>query len=75
MQDFAAHVPYLNLFHLDYMASQKAARGFVTRLSGTAINAILPQHGSILGPHHVQAALNYLATLRCGLGLIYPELT
>lgn len=71
VNDFEAHVPKLDLFHVDYMASNVAARGFVGRLEGLPIDAILPQHGSVIGPQHVGAALDYLRELRCGTDIIY----
>jgi flavorubredoxin len=64
----------MNLFHLDYMASNLATRGFVRRIEHLAIDAILPQHGSILGPQHVAAALDYLRNLRCGTDIIYADM-
>jgi flavorubredoxin len=74
VDSFDAHIPKMNLFHLDYMASNLAARGFVRRIEHLAIDAILPQHGSILGPQHVVAALDYLRNLRCGTDIIYADL-
>jgi flavorubredoxin len=74
VESFEDHVPKMNLFHLDYMASNLAARGFVRRLDGIEIDAILPQHGSILDPRHVPAALDYLRTLQCGTDIIYADL-
>jgi flavorubredoxin len=64
----------LDLFHKDYMASNIATRGFVNRIKGLPIRAILPQHGSIIVGEDVARALDYLATLKCGLDIIYPEL-
>lgn len=61
----------MDLFHLDYMASNIAAQGFVNKLDGLEIEAILPQHGSIIPAVHVPAALQYLRELRCGLDIIY----
>ncbi len=74
VSSFERHVPKMDLFHLDYMCSNLAARGFVRRLEGLAIRAILPQHGSLIGPAHVGEALKYLASLRCGLDIIYADL-
>ena len=74
VEDFHHHEMKLNLFHLDYMASNVAARGFVDRLRGITINAILPQHGSIIPGKFVARALDYLYSLRCGTDLIYPDL-
>jgi len=71
VDDWEEHIGRMDLFHLDYMASNIAARGFVDKLKGVPIEAILPQHGSIIPPTLVPAAYNYLRNLRCGLDLIY----
>lgn len=74
VQAFAEHVPKMDLFHLDYISSNLAARGFVKRIEDLKIEAILPQHGSIFGPQHVQSALAYLRKLRCGTDIIYADI-
>lgn len=74
VSSFEAHASAMDLFHVDYMASNLAARGFVKRLDGVGIDAILPQHGSVIGPAHVAAALAYLETLRCGADIVYAGL-
>ena len=74
VDDFNRHELKLNLFHIDYMASNIAARGFVNRLKHFELNALLPQHGSIIPRKHVSKALEYLSDLKCGLDLIYPDL-
>jgi len=74
VENFDDHVAAMDLFHIDYMASNVAARGFVGRLGGIDVRAILPQHGSIISTAHVGAALDYLRDLRCGLDVIYPHL-
>jgi flavorubredoxin len=74
VESFEEHIPKMNLFHLDYMASNLAARGFVKRVENFAIDAILPQHGSIIGARFVAAALDYLRNLRCGTDTIYAAL-
>jgi len=71
---FDDHVQKMDLFHVDYMASNLAAQGFIKRLSGIPIDAILPQHGSVIGPQHVQSALHYLRDLRCGTDIVYADL-
>lgn len=75
VEDFNSHANSMDLFHMDYMASNVAAQGFVRRLHGLRLDAILPQHGSIIGHQHVAAALDYLNDLQCGLDLIYPDLS
>lgn len=74
VDSFEAHIEKMNLFHLDYMASHLAANGFIKRIENLAIDAILPQHGSIIGPQHVAAALDYLRNLRCGTDIIYADI-
>ena len=71
VDSFAEHTAAMDLFHLDYMASNVAARGFADKLVGLDIAAILPQHGSIIPHRHVGAAITYLRELRCGLDIIY----
>ena len=71
VDSFAEHTAAMDLFHLDYMASNVAARGFADKLVGLDIAAILPQHGSIIPRRHVGAAIAYLRELRCGLDIIY----
>lgn len=73
VHDFTRHMLKLNLFHLDYMASGKAARGFVNRIRDLEIDAILPQHGSIIPADFVPEALVYLSRLNCGIDIIYPN--
>lgn len=74
-QDFDQHRQHMNMFHMDYMASNIAARGFVNKLQPFEIQAILPQHGSILPRPMVNSALRYLQTLQCGTDILYPELS
>jgi flavorubredoxin len=75
VDDFEDHVTSMDLFNIDYMASNVATRGFVRSLDGIAVDAILPQHGSIIPGAHVPAALDYLVNLRCGLDIIYAEMS
>lgn len=71
---FEEHIPKMDLFHLDYMGSNLAARGFVKRIEHLAIDAILPQHGSIIQARDVPAALDYLREIRCGTDIVYAAL-
>ena len=74
VDDFSLHIAKMDLFHMDYMASNLAARGFVRRLDGIEIEGILPQHGSIIKQEHVPLALDYLENLQCGLDIIYADM-
>lgn len=74
VEDFDEHQMNMDLFHIDYMASNIAARGYVRRLDGINIEAILPQHGSIIPQQFIGDALEYLNTLQCGLDIVYSDL-
>lgn len=74
VDDFASHINNMNLFHIDYMASNIAARGFVKRVENKTIESILPQHGSIINKNNVQDALEYLRELKCGTDIIYGDI-
>jgi len=74
IQDFDGHRAKLDLFHLDYMACNAAAVGFVRKLDGLEVNGILPQHGSLIPAALVPEAKAYLHDLQCGLDLLYPDL-
>ncbi|OYT15805.1 MAG: MBL fold metallo-hydrolase [Bacteroidetes bacterium 4572_77] len=75
IDDFDSHTMKLDLFHLDYMASNVAARGFAMKIQDMKIEAILPQHGSIIPKKFVVDAIKYLEELQCGLDIVYPELS
>ena len=71
---FKLHEYYMDLFHIDYMASNIAARGFVRQLEGKTIDAILPQHGSLINTPNVKNAIEYLENLQCGTDIVYSDL-
>lgn len=73
VDDFETHVNNMNLFHIDYMASNKATKGFAKKIEHKEIDAILPQHGSIMDKDNVKKAINYLKELRCGTDIIYGD--
>lgn len=74
VESFEEHMQAMDLFHVDYMASNLAARGFTRRLTDIPIDAILSQHGSLIGKEHVNAAIDYLNRLQCGTDIIYADL-
>lgn len=71
VNNFEDHIPYLDLFHVDYMPSNIATSGYAKRIEKESINAILPQHGSIIDKNYIKDAIEYLKNLRCGLDIIY----
>lgn len=72
--DFEGHISGLDIFHKDYIASNIACKGFVEKLQNVSIEAILPQHGSIISKGDVPSAIEYLENLNCGLDILYPHL-
>ena len=73
IDDFDAHLRALEPFHRNYMASNRALRGFLANLEGLEIDAVLPQHGAILEGEDAGRALAWLRDLRCGTDLLYPD--
>jgi len=64
----------MRLFHSEYMASNIAIRGFTRQLEDLQIDAILLQHGRLIGLEYVTAAIDWLNQLPCGADLLYPDL-
>lgn len=73
VSDFDEHINNMNLFHIDYMASNKATNGYVKKIENLQIDAILPQHGSIINKEYVPRALDYLRNLKCGIDITYGD--
>lgn len=73
VNDFELHKLKLDLFHIDYMASNKACSKFAEKLTPYQINTIFPQHGAIIPSEFVNQAIDYLKQLKCGLDIIYPD--
>lgn len=72
VDDWAAHWKAMVPFHVFYMASNRAMRGFLHKIDPFPITAILPQHGSILPGPLVKPAIDALRELPCGIDLLYP---
>lgn len=66
---WAAMVP----FHAFYMASSRALGGFIDKIAPFDIDAVLPQHGSILPGDMVREIFDRLRALPCGVDLVYPR--
>ncbi len=73
VRDFDRHLQYMAGFHRRYMGSNAACRAFVDRVSGLAIDAVVPQHGAIFRGADVERFLSWLAALRCGIDIL-PEI-
>lgn len=74
VDNFQMHINNMNLFHIDYMASNIATRGFAQKIEHKTIDAILPQHGSIINKEFIPNAITYLKELKCGTDIVYGDL-
>lgn len=70
VDDFAAHLPFINGFHRRYMCSNRAARCWVEAVSQLEIDFIAPQHGPIYRGATVRAFLEWFSELECGVDLM-----
>lgn len=70
VDDFSAHLPYIESFHRRYMGSNKAARYWVDAVSRLEISMIAPQHGPIYRGSAVVDFLEWFADLECGIDLM-----
>ncbi len=71
VEDFEAHLQYMEAFHKRYMASNKALRAWADMVRGLDIEIIAPQHGAIFkGKDRVARFIDWCAQLQCGVDLI-----
>ena len=73
VKDMEKHKKEMMYFHVYYMASNKALKYFVEKIKPFEIEAIVPQHGSIIPRKFVKDALKFLENLKCGTDLLYEE--
>ncbi len=73
VSDWERHKTEMMYFHVYYMASNRALRFFVNKVRPFPIDAIVPQHGSIIPGEYVDRALDFLENLKCGVDLLYEE--
>ncbi|HNK16327.1 MAG TPA: MBL fold metallo-hydrolase, partial [Nitrospira sp.] len=64
--DFDQHIQYMRGFHLRWMPSTTALRGWVQRVRAIKPKMICPQHGSIFQGEHVGKLLDWLESLEVG---------
>ncbi|MBR0565743.1 MBL fold metallo-hydrolase [Azoarcus sp. L1K30] len=72
VDDFAAHLPFVEGFHRRYMCSNRAIRCWLETISGLDIDMIAPQHGPVYRGEAVGQFLAWLRDLRCGVDLMGP---
>lgn len=72
--DINSYLGLMNVFLKDYIASNKAIKGFLRNIKGIEIDAILPQHGSIIKKEFIKPTMDYLKDFECGLDILYQDL-
>jgi flavorubredoxin len=70
VDDFAAHLPYIEGFHRRYMCSNRAARVWVRMVRALDVEMIAPQHGPIYRGKAVKDFLDWFNELQCGVDLM-----
>lgn len=70
VDDFAAHLPYIEGFHRRYMGSNRAARLWVEQVSRLDVAMIASQHGPVYRGRAVADFLAWFRELECGIDLM-----
>jgi flavorubredoxin len=70
VDDFDAHLPYIEEFHRRYMCANRAARIWVKAVSKLDVDIIAPQHGPIYRGQAVKDFLAWFNELQCGVDLM-----
>lgn len=69
--DFAAHVQYIEGFHVRYMPSSKALKSWAAMARKLDIQTIAPQHGAaFVGPDMVKRFVDWIDGLNCGVDVL-----
>ncbi len=68
VEDFDAHVQYMEAFHQRYMPSPAVCRQWAEMVRGLEIERIVPQHGAMFeGKEMVDRFIDWVANLDCGV--------
>lgn len=71
VEDFAAHVQYLEGFHRRYMCANKACRLWANMVRDMDVEMIVPQHGRpFVGRAMIDQFLDWISALECGVDLL-----
>ncbi len=74
VEDFDAHVQYMEGFHRRYLPSEKVCWQWAAMVSKLDIERIVPQHGAMFeGREMVIRFIKWVATLKCGVDLLMEE--
>lgn len=69
VEDFNAHVPYMEGFHRRWMGSARARDAWIAQVEKLDIDMLAPQHGLIFRGDDVKRFLDWLSKLDVGSGL------
>ena len=71
VEDFDAHVPYMEGFHRRYMACNRILNLWVRMVRTLDVEIVAPQHGALIrGRAMVERFFDWLSDLRCGVDWI-----
>jgi flavorubredoxin len=70
VDDFAAHLPYIESFHRRYMGSNRAVRCWLDTIADLPIDLLAPQHGPVYRGSAVGDFLAWFRELECGIDLM-----
>ncbi len=71
VEDFAAHIPYMEGFHKRYMPGIRAMQMWANTVRQLDIEIIAPQHGAMFkGQENCQQFIDWISQLTCGLDLM-----
>lgn len=74
VEDFAAHIPFMEGFHRRYMISNKICRYWVNMVRQMDVEWIVPQHGkSFKGKQMVNRFLDWVEQMPCGVDLMTQD--
>ncbi|HXU92754.1 MAG TPA: MBL fold metallo-hydrolase [Gallionella sp.] len=74
VEDFDAHIPYMEEFHRRYMVSNKICRYWVNMVREMDVEWIVPQHGrSFRGKQMVDRFLDWVEQQPCGIDLMTQD--
>ncbi len=72
VDDFDAHLPFIESFHRRYMCSNKAILCWLETIKDLDIQILAPQHGPIYRGQAVQQFFDWFKKLECGVDVMQP---
>lgn len=66
VEDFDAHIPYMEKLHRRWMPSERAAKDWVARVRQLDVAYLIPQHGRIFAGEDVNRFLDWFEQLEVG---------